>query len=87
MKSNDSHYNNLIKIYGLGGFTLIYNNQNMNLKNWTSNKAVKLLKYFILNRNKEIYKEELINCFWPEVDFSRGEKRVYNTIYLLRKNI
>lgn len=87
MKSKDSHYNNLIKIYGLGRFALIYNNQNVNLKNWTSNKAVKLLKYFILNRNKEIYKEELINYFWPEVNFSRGEKRVYNTIYLLRKNI
>lgn len=80
-------YDDLIKIYGLGRFLIKCNNIEKTVDEWTSEKALKMFKYFILNRNKEIYNEELIEVFWPEIDPETGKKRLYNTIYLLRKNI
>ena len=76
-----------IEIYGLGQFIVKYNGKITKCEDWSSDKALKLFKYFLINRNKEIYNEEIVEIFWPEIDPEIGTKRLYNTIYLLRKNI
>ena len=77
----------VLKIYGLGQFLIRYNNFEKDIDDWTSDKALKMFKYFLINRNKEIFNEELVEVFWPDIDPATGQKRLYNTIYLLRKNI
>ena len=79
--------NDMLKIYGLGRFKVKYADKEKGIDNWTSNKALKLFKYFILHREKELYNDELVEIFWPDVDPNTGKKRLYNTIYLLRKNL
>ncbi|MDZ7671238.1 MAG: BTAD domain-containing putative transcriptional regulator [Halanaerobiales bacterium] len=76
-----------LEIYSLGQFLIKYNGRLTKREDWSSDKALKLFIYFLLNRNKEIYNEELVELFWPEIDPETGIKRLYNTIYLLRKNI
>lgn len=79
--------NNMLKIYGLGRFLVKYGEKEKAMSDWTSDKALKMFKYFILNREKELYNERLVEVFWPDVDLNTGKKRLYNTIYLLRKNL
>jgi len=86
-KSNHRNSINKIKIYGLGRFLIRYGNIEKNVDDWTSDKALRMFKYFLLNRHKEIYNEELVEVFWPNIDPDTGKKRLYNTIYLLRKNL
>ena len=79
--------NNDLKIYGFGRFLIKDGTKEKKSEDWTSDKALKMFKYFLLNREKEIYNEELVEVFWPEIDPDTGKKRLYNTIYLIRKNL
>ena len=86
-KNSHQKASDILKVYGLGRFIVKYGDMEKNIDDWTSNKALRMFKYFLLNRNKDIYNEELVEVFWPEIDPETGKKRLYNTIYLLRKNI
>ena len=79
--------NDMLKIYSLGRFVVKYADKEKRIDDWTSDKALKMFKYFILHREKELYNDELVEVFWPDVDPNTGKKRLYNTIYLLRKNL
>jgi len=78
---------NELKIFGLGKFLIKFGKNEKKSEEWTSDKALRMFKYFLLHRDKEIYNEELVEIFWPEINPETGKKRLYNTIYLLRKNI
>lgn len=86
-KYTQNNSDNIIKIFGLGKFLIKYNSKEVKNEEWSSDKALKMFKYFLLNKDKEIYNEELVEVFWPEIDPDTGKKRLYNTIYLLRKNL
>lgn len=43
--------------------------------------------YLVLKRDKNVDSEELVDLFWPESSLERGKKRLYDTIYLLRKSL
>src|SRR6056297_60602 len=79
--------NNDLKIYGFGRFLIKDGTKEKKSEDWTSDKALKMFKYFLINRDKEIYNEELVEVFWPEIEPETGKKRLYNTIYLIRKNL
>ncbi len=76
---------NFLKIWGLGEFIIEYEEQVIRESDWKSQKALKLFKYFLLDIDRVKKDEILVDVFWPDYDFDRGKKRLYDTVYQLRK--
>lgn len=74
-----------VKIWGLGEFFVEYQGDIIRESDWHSQNALKLFKYLLLDPERVKKDEILIDIFWPDYDFSRGKKRLYDTIYQLRK--
>jgi DNA-binding SARP family transcriptional activator len=56
-------------------------------KKWISKRAFYLLMFLLLEKNRKISAEELVDVFWPESDLDDGKNKLYNTIYLLRRSL
>ena len=74
-----------LKVQGLGEFIVKYKGQVIYESDWRSRNALKLFKYLLINLGHISKDEILIDTFWPEYDYNRGKKRLYDTIYHLRK--
>lgn len=78
---------NKIKFYGLGSFYFEYQEKKIDGNNWNSKRALYLLMYLLLKKNRCVSVEELVDIFWEESDLEDGKNKLYNTIYLLRKSL
>ena len=76
---------NKLKVYTLGRFKIEVGNRELREKDWKSAKTLKLFKLLLINYNKEINVEQILEKIWPSTSFSKGVKRVYDTIYQLRQ--
>ena len=76
---------NRLEVYALGSFYIKLGDQKIREKHWKSQKTLKLFKLLLINYEREINTEQIVEKLWPTTSFSKGIKRVYDTIYQLRK--
>ena len=74
-----------LEVHALGPFFIKLGSRRIREKNWRAKKALKLFKLLVINYKKEVNAEQIVEKLWPAADSSRGIKRVYDTIYQLRK--
>lgn len=71
----------------LGGFILSNHKISMNEKALHSNKLVRLLVYILMNRERDLSHQELIDTFWQEDGSRNPEGALKNLIYRLRTEL
>jgi DNA-binding SARP family transcriptional activator len=76
-----------INFYGLGPFYLEYQGEKVDGSNWISKRALYLLMYLLMAKERHVTAEELVDVFWEESDLEDGKNKLYNTIYLLRRSL
>ena len=54
---------------------------------WKTLKAQELFAYLVMNRNKTVSKQTLIDLLWPEYDTVRSTTQLHTAIYQIRKII
>lgn len=70
-------------VYTLGTFQA-YRNDAL-VENWGGRKALAVFKYLLLNRERPIHKETLVEHFWPESAEEAGRNNLNVVIYNLRQ--
>ncbi|RCW62457.1 MULTISPECIES: AfsR/SARP family transcriptional regulator [Halanaerobium] len=76
-----------LKFYGLGSFYFSDGSRVFNGDSWVSKKAMYLFMYLLVERKRKVSSEELVDIFWQQSVLERGKKKLYDTIYLLRKSL
>jgi len=76
-----------ISFYGLGPFYLEYQGKKIDGSNWISKRALYLLVYLLLVKERKVAAEELVDIFWSESNLDDGKNKLYNTVYLLRRSL
>ncbi|MFN2341613.1 MAG: BTAD domain-containing putative transcriptional regulator [Halanaerobium sp.] len=76
-----------ISFYGLGSFYLEYQGEKVDGSSWISKRALYLLVYLLLVKERKVAAEELVDIFWPESNLDDGKNKLYNTVYLLRRSL
>lgn len=76
---------NELVIYCLGTFQVYYNNQL--IENWPSRKGALILKYLIMNRERQVHKEVLMDLFWPDSEEEAQRNNLNVAIYGLRQTL
>ena len=74
-----------LEVYELGAFQVYRNDDH--IENWSSRKGTHILKYLLLNRERPIHKELLMEQFWPEADAEAQRNNLNVAIYGLRQNL
>ena len=72
-------------IYTLGPFHLYHNEQLVD--NWASSKGKSIFKYMVLNRERAISKEILMDLFWPDAAADAARNNLNVAIYGLRRTL
>jgi DNA-binding SARP family transcriptional activator len=70
-------------IYCLGSFRVYLDDQL--ITDWSSGKGKSIFKYMILNRDRTIAKEVLMELFWPETDPESARNNLNVAVYALRQ--
>ncbi len=73
-----------LRVWGLGSFIVKVDDKIIYETEWKSSHALKLFKYLLINFGQAVPAERLVDLFWPDYDFAKGKKRLYDTIYKLR---
>ena len=76
-----------INFYGLGSFYFEYQGKKVDGSSWISKRALYLLMYLLLAKDRNVASEELVDIFWEESELEAGKNKLYNTIYLLRSSL
>ena len=72
-------------IYCFGPFR-VYQNDEL-ITEWSSLKALAILKYIVARRGKPIAKDMLMEAIWPEVDIEAARRNLHQAVYSLRKTL
>lgn len=78
-----SHYS--FVVHTLGAFRVFQND--LPVENWPNRKSKLIFKYLLLNRKQPVFKEVLMNCFWPDANFEAARNNLNVTIYNLRQSL
>ena len=85
-KGNEDFLN--LRIYSLGPFRVFVENEEIDLSKCKSRKAITLLKYFFLNRNKgPVLKDMLLDLLWPDSPAQQADLNFRVTLSTLRKTL
>ncbi|WP_027400335.1 AfsR/SARP family transcriptional regulator [Anaerovorax odorimutans] len=76
---------NILHIQMLSDFVLRYNGNVLSGDKVRAKKIWDLLEYMLVNRNKDISTEKLINILWREDDIEDPANALKNLVYRLRK--
>ncbi|MCB9422232.1 MAG: hypothetical protein H6667_20685 [Ardenticatenaceae bacterium] len=72
-----------LTVYCMGTFR-VYINENR-IDNWNGNNAKAIFKYMVVNRNRPIPIEILMDLFWQTDEPDSARRNLYQAIYLLRQ--
>ncbi|MBU1055239.1 MAG: winged helix-turn-helix domain-containing protein [Proteobacteria bacterium] len=81
------HWNWLVKIYTMGCFKVIVNDQPLTISSKTPKKLFELLRLLICQSQKGINRDTLTDQLWPDTDGDRAIQSINTTLYRLRKLI
>ncbi|WP_369355471.1 AfsR/SARP family transcriptional regulator [Lysinibacillus capsici] len=54
---------------------------------WRTSKAKELFAYMLEHKNEMIYRDTILELFWPESDIDKAPKQLYTAIYTIRKTL
>ncbi|MEJ2750777.1 MAG: BTAD domain-containing putative transcriptional regulator, partial [Anaerolineae bacterium] len=77
--------NPTLTVYCLGDFR-VYINDN-GIDQWRGIKSKSLFKYLVVNRQRPVPIEVLMDTFWQENDPESARRNLYQAIYLLRQTV
>ena len=72
-----------LAVHCLGPFQVYENNEP--IEKWPSSKGKSILKYLVINRERPVAKEVLMELFWPEADPDAARNNLNVAIYGLRQ--
>jgi two-component SAPR family response regulator len=84
-KQNNSIENNKIQIFTLGQFKIQFENGFICNVSSRSNKLWNLFKFLLINRNKGIPPEIILEYLYPDEAYEDPQNSIHNMIYRLRK--
>lgn len=61
-----SDYNLSLELFFLGGFLIVINGEPVDIDSWKSKKSLALLKYLMFHPGKRLFRDFLLELFWPE---------------------
>ncbi|MGB9720468.1 MAG: hypothetical protein ACPL28_03175, partial [bacterium] len=78
---------NIINVSFFGSPTLEINGKKLQGYEWKTEKTKKLFFYLLLNKNKEISQEKLIDIFWHKAGLKKGYDSLRKAVYHIRKTL
>jgi len=79
---------NNIHICCFGSLRIKFGEKNhpMNIR-WRTRKTGELFAYLLLNHNKNVRKDFLVDLLWPHIGWQRGISQLYSAVYQMRKTL
>ncbi|MGE7988482.1 response regulator [Lysinibacillus fusiformis] len=87
---NNKHKKNVTNsttINLFGGLHVISPDGQTQILKWRTSKAKELFAYLLNHRDEIIYRETILELFWPESDRDRASKQLYTAIYTIRQTL
>ncbi len=75
----------VIKLFG-GLHVVLPDGRTQPIK-WRTSKAKELFAYMLEHKNEMIYRDTILELFWPESDIDKASKQLYTAIYTIRKTL
>ncbi len=71
----------------LGDLKVVSPDGDAQLIKWRTSKAKELFAYMLSHRNEMIYRDTILELFWPESDMDKASKQLYTAIYTIRQTL
>ncbi len=78
---------NVVKVSFFGIPTMEINGEKIRDEEWQTEKTKKLFFYLLLNKDKELAQERLIDIFWQKAGLKKGYDSLRKAMYLIRKTL
>lgn len=75
----------VIKLFG-GLHVVLPDGRTQPIK-WRTSKAKELFAYMLEHKNEVIFRDTILELFWPESDIDKASKQLYTAIYTIRKTL
>ncbi|KOY83758.1 response regulator [Lysinibacillus macroides] len=75
----------MLKLFG--GLYVVSPDGHTQLMKWRTSKAKELFAYMLNHRNEVIYRDTILELFWPESDIDKASKQLYTAIYTIRQTL
>ncbi|KPN97709.1 response regulator [Lysinibacillus sp. ZYM-1] len=70
-----------------GGINVISPDGQTQIMKWRTSKAKELFAYLLNHRDEMIYRDTILELFWPESDIDKASKQLYTAIYTIRQTL
>ena len=70
-----------------GGINVISPDGQTKIMKWRTSKAKELFAYLLNHRDEMIYRDTILELFWPESDIDKASKQLYTAIYTIRQTL
>ncbi len=70
-----------------GGLRVVLPNGQTQILKWRTSKAKELFAYLLNHRDEIIYRDTILELFWPESDRDKASKQLYTAIYTIRQTL
>ncbi len=70
-----------------GGLHVVSPDGQTQILKWRTSKAKELFAYLLNHRDEIIYRETILELFWPESDRDKASKQLYTAIYTIRQTL
>lgn len=75
----------IIKLFG--GLNVVTPDGHTQLMKWRTSKAKELFAFMLNHRDEMIYRDTILELFWPESDIDKASKQLYTAIYTIRQTL
>ncbi|MGF0468228.1 response regulator [Lysinibacillus fusiformis] len=70
-----------------GGLQVISPDGHTQILKWRTSKAKELFAYLLNHRDEIIYRDTILELFWPESDRDKASKQLYTAVYTIRQTL
>ncbi|MFJ7921776.1 response regulator [Lysinibacillus fusiformis] len=70
-----------------GGLHVVFPDGQTQILKWRTSKAKELFAYLLNHRDEIIYRDTILELFWPESDRDKASKQLYTAIYTIRQTL
>ena len=70
-----------------GGLQVISPDGHTQILKWRTSKAKELFAYLLNHRDETIYRDTILQLFWPESDRDKASKQLYTAVYTIRQTL
>jgi ATP/maltotriose-dependent transcriptional regulator MalT/DNA-binding SARP family transcriptional activator len=85
--ASDASLSPMLDIYSMGRVYVKLNGDLITVPEWTKQKTVRELFFYLLNRSEGVNREEICVVFWPESKPEQLKKQFKNALYRLRRAV